>query len=625
MLQAIRERAKAFIWVILILIAVPLAFLGLGNYFDSGKETPVVIVGDKEYFQRDVNRVYQQNAQNPMQFFQFSEEEMQQQALEQLVNNEVIAQVASELDLVVSDSTVRDFNKSLSYFQTDGKFDKKKYQNLIASQGETAVGFAEKVRKTLVMGQYRSGIMNSDFATLSDVNRILELKNQERDIEYVVVPVSNVETHIDDTMVSNYFQAHQDQFQNPERVSVEYIELNLEDLAEDVLVSEEELRDLYESNKDLYSTPERRKVSHILISLDKKANQEVIKVAQEKAQAIKERIIAGDDFSVLAKELSDDTVSSKNGGDLGLITPGIMEKNFEEVAFSLGKGELSDPVKTAFGFHLIKVTELKPGETKLYEQVRDELSKNFKHDKAENKFYELGERLAEVSYEDSGSLEPAAQTLNMEIKQTDLFTREKGDGIASESKIRDMAFNLEVLGGNNSEPVEIGDDKVVILRVKEHRLPITVPLDEVKDKIIATLKLDAAKERALERANEIMSKLENGVALKDILSQDSGLELKIKRISRLEKDFPSEITRAVFKAAKPVNGQPTPLLVALDNGEQAIINVLLVQSAETNKILEKDRDTVKNVLAQGSGVSLFSALVSNGRDKVGVKFFTSEE
>ena len=612
MLQAIRERAKAFIWVILILIAVPLAFLGIGNYFDFGKETPVVIVGDKEFFQRDVNQVYQRNAQNPMQFFQFSEEELQQRALEQLVINEVIAQISAKFDLVVSDSTIRDFNKSLSYFQTDGKFDKKKYQNLIASQGETAEGFAEKVRGTLVMSQYRSGIINSDFAIPDEVNRILDLKNQEREIEYVLVPVAKVEALIDDSSVSEYFQAHQDSFQNPERVSIEYIELSLEDLAENITVSEEELRELYESSKDLYSTPERRKVSHILIALDREANQEAIDAAREKVQRIKARIIAGSDFSVLAKELSDDTVSSKKGGDLGLITPGIMEKNFEEAAFSLGKDELSDPVKTAFGFHLIKVTELKPGETKPYEQVRDELSTTYRRDKAENKFYAMGERLAEVSYEDPGSLEPAAQTLNLEIKQTGLFTRETGEGIASELKIREMAFSEEVVGGNNSDPVEIGDDKVVILKVKEHRLPTTKSMDDVKEDIIASLKLDVAKEKAKEQGDEIFNKLKLGAALTEIVSQDEALVVTSKRISRLEKGFPREMTKAVFKAPKPVDGS-TPLWVELDNGGQAVINILSVQSAGPEKIVEKDRDTVKNVLAQGSGVSLFSALVSRGR------------
>ena len=257
--------------------------------------------------------------------------------------------------------------------------------------------------------------------------------------------------------------------------------------------------------------------------------------------------------------------------------------------------------------------------------MRDQLSKTYKHDKAENKFYSLGERLAEVSYEDPESLESAAQALNLEIKQTGLFTRETGEEIASESKIREMAFSEGVLGGNNSDPVEIGDNKVVIINIKEHRLPTTKSLDEVKGEIIASLKLDLAKKKTKDQGDEIFRKLKNGIAIKDTVSQDGALAINSKRISQLEKGFPREITKAVFKAPKPVDGHPTPLQVELSGGGQAIINLLSVHSAKAENIVEKDRNTVKNVLTQGSGVSLFSAMVSRGREDVGVRFIASEE
>lgn len=626
MLQAIRERAQGVLaWVIILLIAIPFAFWGIQNYFDIGQETPVALVGDKEFFQRDVNLAYQQIAQNPILASQFSEEELQQQALEQLVDDEVIAQVSSDLGLVVSDQTIRDFNTSLPYFQTDGKFDKNKYKLVLSSQGLSSAGFAEKVRRTLVTGQYRSGIVNSDFATQSEVNRIFDLQNQEREIDYLLVPLQAVKLTINGSSVSKYYQENQDLYQTAEQVSVDYIELSLEDLATSVMVSEKKLLDLYNTSKDLYTTQERRKASHILIALDREAGQQAVAAARDKAQKLRQRIKAGEAFATLAKELSDDKVSAKQGGDLGLITPGVMEKNFEEAVLSLAKGEISAPVKTAFGYHLIKITELSLAETREFEQVRDEVSKHYRRNQAENQFYELGERLAELSYEDPGSLEPAAQALNVEINHTDLFSLDSGEGIAAEQKIRKIAFSDDVVAGNNSEPVELGDDKVIVLRVKEHLLATIRPLEEVREEIVKRLKLDAAKAKAKEIANEIYTKLEQGSALTDLAQQHKLSVTQSKIVTRNQNELSTVMQQAIFKAPKPSDGNPIPLLVETENGEQAIINVVSVRTPASEENREQIRQAVEKRLVRFSGQSLYSTLVSQTRDQVVVRFIAPEQ
>lgn len=626
MLQAIRERAQGIVaWVIIVLISVPFAFWGIQNYFDVGQEMPVAVVGDKEFFQRDANVAYQQYAQNPTLIARFGEQELRRQSLAQLVNDEVVAQLSSDLGLRVSDHTVRDFNKSLPYFQTDGKFDKEKYKVVLASQGQSSQGFAEKIRKSLLLDQFRQGIMNSDFATPVEINSVLDLQNQEREIIYATVPLSKVDVVPDDEAIAAYHQEHQALFMNPERVSINYIELSADVLADDISVSEQELLDHYDSTKDAYSKEEKRRVSHILVSLDPKADQETVDSAREKIEQIKSRLLGGEDFAILAKTLSDDTASATKGGDLGLIAPGFMEKNFEEAAFKLGKAELSDPVKTPFGYHLIKVTELELAETEPFETVKEKVSESFRLSKAENQFYELGETLAELSFENPDSLESAADAVNLEIKQSSLFTRSVGDGIAAQPKIREMAFSEDVIGGQNSEPVELRDDKIIVLRIREHQKATMKPIDSVRNEIKLALEQEAAKEKTKSLADEVYGKVQQGIALSEITKQYESLKLETKTVSRKRTEIPLAMQKAVFKAPKPDDGDSRTLLVELATGEQAIVQILAVKKPNLEKIEEKAKQSIENVIARLSGQSLFAALVSKQRKEADVKVLKSDD
>lgn len=626
MLQAIRERTQGFIaWVIIILIAVPFAFWGIQNYYDVGKERPVAIVGDKEFLQRDANLAYQRLSQNPALISRFGEEELRRQAVEQLINDEVISQVSHDMGLTISDNVVREFNHSLPHFQTDGKFDRKKYNLVLSSQGKSSSGFVESVRKSLVMNQFRNAIIQSDFATDWEANYVIGLQNQEREIEYIMVPVVSVDHPLDDSAVDKYYRQHQDLFQNPEQVAIEYIELSLQKLADKIEPLQQQLLDYYESTKDLYTTQERRKVSHILIGLDADADQTTIQEAEKKAAQLKKRILAGESFAVIAKQNSDDKVSAKKGGDLDLLSPGDMEKNFESAAFALNQGEISDPVKTAFGYHLIKVTELKPSDTKPYEAVKDEISKAYRFSRAENQFYEQGERLAELSYENPDSLESAAQALNLEIKETPLFSRKLGEGIAADSKVRDSAFSEDVLRGNNSEPIELGDDKIVVLRPKEHKDAAVRPFVEVKNLVITKMKAQLEKDNAEKLANEIFKKVEEGLTLSDAAKEYNLGAVTSKTVSRKKAEIPLPIQKAVFKAPKVKDGNPDPLLAALDNGDHAIVRILAVKTASDPKSDEEQRKSIKNALSRVSGHSMYSTLVSSVRDNVSVRTLSPDE
>jgi peptidyl-prolyl cis-trans isomerase D len=614
MLQAIRDRAQGiFAWVMLILVGVPFALWGIQNYLDSGKEQPLAVVGDRDIFEREVNQAYQQSLANLVGLAEVDEKQLKREALEKLIRDEVIAQNAGAKNLAVSDNAVREFIQTLPYFQTDGRFDKEKYNIMLSSQGLGSAQFVAQVRRALLMEQYQRGLLDSAFVTSNQLATLFRLKNQERAVEYLKVPLKASTRVISDAEIENYYRKNLSAYQNPERVSIEYIAVRLEDIAKEIQVTEEDLRNLYEEQKASFTSEERRKVSHILVTVDTEGGKTAEQTALAKINQIRERLAKGEDFAKVAKEMSDDPVSAQNGGDLGFITKGAMEQNFADAAFALKQGELSEPVKTSFGYHLIRVTELSPAKVKPFEEVKDELLNTFQRNAAENKFYEQGQTLTELSYEHPDSLEPAAKALNLKIEGTDYFTREAGDGIAAEPAIREAAFSEEVLNGRNSDPVELGSDKAVVLRMKGHEPASDKPLADVKDEIIAKLRAEDARQDARKQAEELLRQAQEGVPLSD-LAKKHGIQIsKEPNLRRDAKNVSPALTNAVFKAERPSAERPVISTAELESGDQVVFKLTAVKDGAAHGD-PKEADAAQQFLIKNTAQREFSSFVAQLRE-----------
>jgi peptidyl-prolyl cis-trans isomerase D len=619
MLTKIREKAQgAFAWGILILIGVPFALWGINNYLDINKEPPVASVGDKAFYQRDVNKAYEQYRQN-LQGAVIDESMVKAQALDKLIKDEVLLQYVRNEGLAIADSTAREFIKSLPYFQADGKFSEKQYRNLLNSQRMSSAEFVSRIRNALVMEQLKGSVINTAFATDYDVQRFFKIQNQQRDVEYVTIGVKKLPVLPTSDAINAYYQQHQDLYMTPEQVSVEYVELALEDIAKTISAPDDKLKAFYEEQKDQYTTPERRKISHILFAINNKVDD---KAALEKALKAKQEL-AGKDFAALAAQISDDKLTAKNGGDLGLFNVGTMEKSFEEAAAKLKLNEVSDPVRSAFGYHLIKVTELTPGTVKTFDEAKADVEKAYRKNQAESLFYEQGEKLTELSYENPDSLQPVADMLKLPIKKSAFFTKEKGDGIAADEKIRKAAFSEEVLKGDNSAPVELGTDRLVVLRVQEHKQAARLSLEEVKPKIAEVLAADEAKRQNLAAANDIKAKLQAGERLQK-LAADRQLELKtVAGLKRTDQGKVSdELSNAIFKAAKPAGGKPTVFITAHPDGSQTVVNL-----NKTTEGVMSDEDkkqmglAVKN-LGRAYGQAEFDGLLATLEKKADISIRT---
>ncbi|GAB6141797.1 peptidylprolyl isomerase [Methylosoma difficile] len=607
MLTKIREKSQgAFAWGILIAICVPFAFWGINNYFDNGREAPIASVGDKDFYQRDVNRAYEQFSQS-LKGMGIDEQTLKTQALQKLIKDEALLQYVHKQGLVVTDNQVRDYIKGLEYFQTEGKFDDGKYKILLNSQHISSAEFVNRVRNAMLMEQFQHVITESSFSTQYDLDSFFKIQNQERDIQFIAVPTQTVTTPPSDAEISAYFQQHQSDYQSPEQVSVEYVELSEADLASKAEVTEEKLKAFYEEQKDQYSTPERRKISHILFAVNDKTDA---KAALAKAQQAKQAL-AGKDFVSLAKELSDDKGSGKDGGDLGLFTPGVMEKSFDEVAGKLKLDEVSEPVQTPFGYHLIKVTELVPGVVKPFADVKDEVTKAYQKSQVDTAFYEAGEKLTEVSYENPDSLQAVANALKLTINKTPLFTKDKGEGVAADDKVREMAFSEEVLKGNNSTPIELAADKLVVLRLLEHKPAQAQELAAVKQAVADELTKNKAQALTEEKAQKIKERLQAGEVIGTVAAEYQLQVKEAKQLMRRKSDQPEALTQAVFKAAKPVAGKPSVFITPLPGGEQVVVNLLSVKDGVITESDKKQLGLARIGIANAIGQVEFNDVIDS--------------
>ena len=607
MLTTIREKAQGtFAWIILIIICVPFALWGIQNYVDTGKEAAVASVGDKDFYQRDVNKAYEQYAQN-FQGMTVDEQLLKQQSLDKLIKDEVLLQYAHAEGLVATDSSTRAFIETLPYFQTDGKFDDKRYKSLLTSQRMSSAEFVSKIKSALIMEQFQRSIIDSSFATQYAIDNFFNIQNQQRDVDYVTVAVEKITTQPSDQDIAAYYQQHQAEYKIPEQVSVEYVELSLGDIAKKIVVTDDKLRAYYEEQKEQYSTPERRKISHILFAVNAKTDDKTALAKALKAQ----QDLNSKDFSAIAAEVSDDKLTAKKGGDLGLFIVGSMEKSFEEAASALKAGEVSKPVKSSFGYHLIKVTELVAGDVKAFESVKSEVTKAYQKAQAENGFYEAGEKLTQMSYENPDNLLTVSEALSLTVNKSGLFAKDKGDKIAVEQKIRDAAFTEEVLQGNNSAPIELGADRLVVLRLLERKPAAVRELNAVKREVIIALNSDKASKKTLEKANKINQRVQAGEAIQKVAGD---LKLAVKEsigLTRSKNALPEQLSDAIFKAAKPVAGKATTFAVGLPTGEQVVVSLKKVTLGIISDDDKKRMELAKKNLAKAFGQSEFNAMLAS--------------
>ncbi|MCW8888081.1 MAG: SurA N-terminal domain-containing protein [Gammaproteobacteria bacterium] len=616
MLQFIRDRAQGWIaWVIVGLIIIPFALWGLNQYVGGGGEIAAAEVNGQEISQRLLQETYYRQRQRLQQMFGdqlpeelFSESSMKKQLLQQLIEDEVILQSGFSSKMRVGNDQLVATIHSIDAFKESGQFSNELYERVLRTQGMQPGGFEARLRRDLMLQQYRGGIEGSEFTTPVEKKMVADLNQQQRQIEYVTVPVSNfsLSASVTSDEIQSYYEQNQTKYRTPEMVKVSYVELKQDAIASEIEVEESVQKERYDAQILNYKTPEERRARHILIMDDDDAK------AKQEADAVLARVNAGESFEELAKELSKDPGSASQGGDLGFFGLGLMDKAFEDAAYQLQIGEVSPVIKSEFGYHIIKLEEIRGGVTKSFAEVKDQILAEIQQEHAEKGFYDQAELLANYTYEQPDTLQVAAEQLNLSIQQTPLFGRNGGTGIAKNQKFYQAAFSEDVLQrGNNSEVIELSKTHFVVLRLDEHQPEATQPLDSVKGVIEKQLLKDKAEESAQLYAKSLIDNISAGEK-PEVLAKSEKLSWSANTVTRDSKDVDRAIVSASFKMSHPQSGELTKELVKLANGDQVIVvlNAIISPDSEKAKVDEKDEKTLRKGYASAS----YSAIVNQLRN-----------
>ncbi|MFY8349039.1 SurA N-terminal domain-containing protein [Pseudoalteromonas sp. SSM20] len=602
MLERIREGSQgATAKVILTLVILSFALAGIGSYLGQPTETPVATVNGKEISQMSFARAYEnERSRLEQQFGEYFSQiasdpaytaRMRENVIQRLVQQELQMQLAQELGLRVSDEAIKKEIRNIPAFQVAGEFNNDRYLQVIRQMNYQPDGFRDYLRKEMTLNQLASALIATDFTLENELAATVKLQNQLRDIESVTLSAANFksEVTVSEDEIKEYYQLNQNQFMAPEMVALDYIELKGTELPLEEAVTDAEIAANYEENKALYMEPERRRVAHILVE-----NLEDDAAAQAKAEEILAELQNGADFAAVAKEKSDDLVSAEIGGDLEWIDRDMMDPEFEAAAFALENvGDLSEVVKSEFGYHIIKLTDYEPEQVKQLADVSAEIKAQLELDKRLNHFYEVQTRVADLAFEVADSLTDAAEAAGVEVKSTGLFSRNNAPAPLNNPKVLNTAFSVEILeDGVNSELIEVADEHIVFIRAKEHKAAAVKPLEEVSAGIQLTLENQKASELAKEKAQELYASLQAGTALSDIAAKANAEVVATAGVKRQSFAPSYEVVQAVFKMPTPSAEVQSSELVTLGNGDVSLVVLNKVYDAPAAEISEQMRDGI---------------------------------
>ncbi|WP_434931546.1 SurA N-terminal domain-containing protein [Shewanella sp. HL-SH5] len=624
MLEKIREGSQGIVAkTILVLVIFSFAFAGVSSYLGSSTGVPAAIVNGIEIPETELEQAFQNERASLKQqygemFDALSADDSYMQGikkgvLDRLVANTLVDQAAVDLGLRVSDEQIKQAIYTEPAFQTDGQFDNDRYQAVLRQLNYQPVTFRNMMRVDMTRSQLLKALVGSEFVLDGEAKQLAEVQSQTRDIRYISVDSTPFLASADVTAEETkaFYDANLMQFMSPELVSLEYVELNVKDMVSDIVVDDAEATEYYQDNQSQYQTPEKRLASHIYAASGDDAADEA------KLDAIAARIAAGEDFAELAKTESDDKFSAEQGGQIDWFEQGVMDAAFDEVLFSLEKGQVSAVVKGEFGFHIIKLVDVQPGAIAAFDDVKAKIIAQIKETKALSIFYGLQTKLADTSYEIPDTLIDTANAVNKEVQTTALFTRDNPPANLNKPDLVKAAFSDQVLSsGMNSEVIELDPNHVVVIRVKQHQDAGTMSFDKVEAQIVQRLKYDKANEAAREKAATYMTQLKTG----DFAI--SGAELiTVAKLDRFNQDVDAAIANKAFKMPAPEAEAVSIDTVALGAG-YAVVVLDKVNAAEN--IDASLLQSIKDGLSRQYGQADYRAVIDSLKSKAQIEYPVAE-
>lgn len=542
---------------------------------------------------------------------------LEQIALNQLIEEILLRQAAQKAGLGISEARIDQAILENPSFQIGGRFDSELAVRTITSQGMNVPLYREQLKQSMQLSQLANAFSGSGFVTEAELRKVAELRLQTRNFRFISLTLGarTLGESIPDEDIAAYYQDNQQDFAIPEQVNVQYVELNRAAIMDEIEIDEQVVRDQYEEERVAFEGAAERRASHILFEVGPALSEEA---ALEQASAAKQRLDAGEDFVALALELSSDVISAEQGGDIGYSDGSAFPPPIEDALLTLAVDEVSEPVVTEFGVHLVKLTEDAVTEFAPYEEASERIIRDLKAAQAERLFAQRLEDLSNMAFE-SADLQPISDALNLSVQESGLFPRSGGEGIFANQRVLDAVFAEEVLeGGFNSDAIEVNESQAVVLRLLDRQAASVRPLEEVETEIAVILRTELERERARELGQEILALLVQGGDV-DPLLQENELEWVVQEgVTRDSIAINREITNAVFALPAPEGGEPVYEGVALTNGTYVVVELNGAAMGELASMPEQERRSIEQSILAERSQALFGSYMNYLRENADV-------
>lgn len=630
MLQFIRDRAQGWIAIAIIgILIIALASFAWDAYFGPDPDVAVASVNGEKITANEFQREYQQQRARLQAMLGGTdisrvipdEAQFKSNILKKMEEEELIYQMAKESGFRVSDGLLAQQIRSFEAFQTNGQFDSSLYQQWLQQNRFSSAEFEDILRRDVLVQQYRMGVAATAWVSGRERQEILRKQEQQRDVGMVRIPAAAymADIAVSDADALAQYEGDKQRYASQEQVNIQYLELSLDALMGAVQVNEDALQEMYKDHQADFAAAAERHVRHILIEASGDGGQQV--VALDKAQSLVKQLRAGADFGKLAAEHSDDIGSANSGGDLGFLSrDDMMDPAFADAAFALKSGEVSEPVKSSYGYHIIKLEGVKAGETRPFAEVRAQLEQDYRHKQAEEIFFEQSELLSNLTFENPDSLEPAARALGLQVNMTPYFTRDNGIGLAANPEVRKLAFSDEVLlQGNNSEVKEIGSNHLVVLRIKDHQESAVRPFAEVQGMIVNQIKQERARAQAKQRGEELIQALQGGGDVAQLVKEKGLAWQHIGLVKRNDGSVEHDVISKAFRMRPSAEGGKGFGGIVLPSGDYVVVALLGIHDVAADALSGEQQRGVASVRERYYGISQLLGAVNNLRSVAEIK------
>ena len=611
MLSAIRNKSKGWVaYLIVGLITVPFALFGIQDYVSRTANTSIATVNGEDL---DLNIYYQElnsqqrNLQQQLGAFYSQEIDngLKQNILDSMINEKLLENFANSIEVVTLDDEVRSVIEMNPAFQVDGAFSEDRYSQLLRLNSYSPAGYEIAQSKALTRDQIKRNLSGSAFMSSTVIKQLNDLASQQREVSYLALDANNYldQVSISDSVISEYFNENRVSFIEGRKVKVDFVELSLGSMPEPESPDDQTLQSLYDDNIDLYTNAEKRRTQHILVASEELANE------------LLEQINQGADFAELAIANSEDTSSSEQGGDLGFNEKGLIGPEFDEVAFAMSVGEVSDVVSTDYGFfHIIKLNGIEAETVQSPEEAQDQLVALHKKNVSQKMLLDLLEEFTSLAYEES--IDMIADQFDLKIQTSDYF--------ANSSQQYDAAFvsaafsDVVINDGANSEVIELSADKFVVLSLSSIQPERQKELDEVKDQVKSILSNIAAKKIIEDLSLTIATALVSGdQTATDKLLKDNDLEWNLEGWVSRATELPLDVTSIAFSIPKPLEGEHTYSSRSVNDSTSLVIDISAV------RIPEEEEDTgIAELYMSQENNEMFVSLIKQLRENAEIKVFS---